>query len=151
MADEGAGTAPNEAQEIEQGTAAAAAGDAPARPAGEGSGGKQDGTGLLLPLARIKKMMKEGDDVKIVSADASWAVARATELFLQELALKAHASMADSSRKTLEYKDVAAVVKNWSALDFLSEVLPPKVRVGDVREQLQKQLDEYLPRVINDD
>jgi len=28
------------------------------------------------------------------------------ELFLQELALKAHASMADSSRKTLEYKDV---------------------------------------------
>jgi len=47
MADEGAGTAPNEAQEIEQGTAAAAAGDAPARPAGEGSGGKQDGTGLV--------------------------------------------------------------------------------------------------------
>lgn len=32
----------------------------------------------LLPLARIKKMMKEAQDVKIVSAEASWAVARAT-------------------------------------------------------------------------
>jgi hypothetical protein len=31
----------------------------------------------LLPLARIKKMMKDVQDVKIVAADASWAVARA--------------------------------------------------------------------------
>lgn len=47
MAEEGAATAPNEAQDAEQGPAAAAAGDAPSRPAGEGSGGKQDGTGLV--------------------------------------------------------------------------------------------------------
>jgi hypothetical protein len=32
----------------------------------------------LLPLARIKKMMKEAEDVKTVATDASWAVARAT-------------------------------------------------------------------------
>lgn len=32
----------------------------------------------LLPLARVRKMMKEAPDVKIVSAEASWAVARAT-------------------------------------------------------------------------
>jgi hypothetical protein len=32
----------------------------------------------LVPLARVKKMMKEVPDVKIVAADASWLVARAT-------------------------------------------------------------------------
>lgn len=32
----------------------------------------------LVPLARVKKMMKEVQDVKIVAADASWLVARAT-------------------------------------------------------------------------
>lgn len=32
----------------------------------------------LLPLARVKKMMKEAEDVKTVATDASWAVARAT-------------------------------------------------------------------------
>lgn len=111
----------------------------------------------LLPLARVKKMMKEAEDVKTVATDASWAVARATvscgrrclqtascrsccstppgaaltnangaevhthpafcvvsrpfprlqEVFLQELAARAHAVMAaDSSRKGLEYRDV---------------------------------------------
>lgn len=29
--------------------------------------------------------------------------------------------------------------------------VPPKVKVSDVREQLQKQLDEVKPRCLNDD
>lgn len=32
-----------------------------------------------------------------------------------------------------------------------AEVVPPKVKVADVREQLQKQLDEHTPRCLNDD
>lgn len=32
----------------------------------------------VVPLARVKKMMKETQDVKIIAADASWLVARAT-------------------------------------------------------------------------
>lgn len=134
---------PHEQQHAAEGAAADAAGSA---------GKQQEGTGLLLPLARIKKMMKEADDVKTVATDASWAVARATEVFLQELAVRAHAVMAaDSSRKGLEYRDVAAVVQEWAAVDFLRGAVPPKVKVSDVREQLQKQLDEVTPRCLNDD
>jgi hypothetical protein len=29
--------------------------------------------------------------------------------------------------------------------------VPPKVKVSDVREQLQKQLDEVTPKCLNDD
>lgn len=32
-----------------------------------------------------------------------------------------------------------------------AEVVPPKVKVADVRDQLQKQLDEHTPRCLNDD
>lgn len=39
----------------------------------------------------------------------------------------------------------------FTCLCFCAEVVPAKVKVVDVREQLQKTLDEFTPRCLNDD
>lgn len=43
----------------------------------------------LLPLARIKKIMKLDEDVKMISAEAPLLFAKATEIFIHELTLRA--------------------------------------------------------------
>ncbi|KAF6255511.1 hypothetical protein COO60DRAFT_1534611 [Scenedesmus sp. NREL 46B-D3] len=127
------------AQEI-----AAAAADA--APSVDGSGkSARDTHNLVIPLAKVKRMMREHADVKSISADANFVLARATELFLQEVAGRAHEVMLqDEQRKgnTLDYKDVAAVVHSWDALDFLHEVVPQKVSAASVLARLQQEQQE---------
>eukprot|EP00878_Enallax_costatus_P031182 GHUV01034076.1.p3 GENE.GHUV01034076.1~~GHUV01034076.1.p3 ORF type:complete len:110 (+),score=32.90 GHUV01034076.1:182-511(+) len=82
-----------------------------AAPSGGGQPSKEkDSTGLILPLARVKRIMREGaEDVKNIATEANYVLGRAAELFLQELAVRAHAAMQqDVKRKAnmLDYKDV---------------------------------------------
>merc|ERR1740129_63143 len=42
-----------------------------------------------LPLARIKRIMKSDEDVRMISAEAPVVLARACELFVLELTLRA--------------------------------------------------------------
>lgn len=125
---------------------AAASAAADAAPSGGGSGkSARDTHGLVLPLAKVKRMMREHADVKTISADANFVLTRATELFLQEVAGRAHAVMLqDEQRKgnILDYKDVAAVVHSWDALDFLHEVVPKKVSAASVLERQQRELEQ---------
>ena len=88
----------------------------------------------MLPLARIKRIIKSEGDVKAVSSEASFAVARAAvsirlpfnlsvpnmlmicmyaitlaalqELLLEELARRANVQMQSQHRSTLQYKVV---------------------------------------------
>lgn len=57
----------------------------------------------LLPLARIKKMMKDVQDVKMIAADASWAVARAA--VSAPPLLVDHYCQGDTAKDTLPQKD----------------------------------------------
>ncbi|KAK9891554.1 hypothetical protein WA026_015515 [Henosepilachna vigintioctopunctata] len=43
----------------------------------------------VLPLARIKKIMKLDEDVKMISAEAPLLFAKAAEIFIHELTLRA--------------------------------------------------------------
>ncbi|WIA16283.1 hypothetical protein OEZ85_012987 [Tetradesmus obliquus] len=126
--------------------AAAAAAVADAAPSGGASGkAARDTHGLILPLAKVKRMMREAADVKTISADANFVLTRATELFLQEVAGRAHEVMLqDEQRKsnTLDYKDVAAVVHSWDALDFLHEVVPTKVSAASVLARVQQEQEQ---------
>jgi len=45
-----------------------------------------------LPLARIKKIMKLDEDVKMISAEAPMLFAKAAEIFIHELTLRAWVS-----------------------------------------------------------
>lgn len=57
-----------------------------------------------LPLARIKKIMKLDDEVKMISAEAPILFAKASELFIQEVTVRAWLHTEDNKRRTLQKK-----------------------------------------------
>jgi nuclear transcription factor Y gamma len=78
-----------------------------------------------LPLARIKKIMKSDEDVRMISAEAPVLFAKACELFVLELTLRAWAAAEEARRRTLQRSDVAAAVHRTEVFDFLVDVVPP--------------------------
>ncbi|GBF96186.1 nuclear transcription factor Y subunit C [Raphidocelis subcapitata] len=77
-----------------------------------------------LPLARIKKIMKSDEDVRMISAEAPCLFAKACELFILQLSLKAWLHAAAAKRRTLQRSDVAAVIHGTHTLDFLQDIVP---------------------------
>lgn len=59
----------------------------------------------VLPLARIKKIMKLDEDVKMISAEAPLLFAKAAEIFIHELTLRAWIHTEDNKRRTLQVSE----------------------------------------------
>lgn len=63
-----------------------------------------------LPLARIKKIMKLDEDVKMISAEAPMLFAKAAEIFIHELTMRAWIHTEDNKRRTLQRNDIAMAI-----------------------------------------
>ncbi|KAE9611945.1 hypothetical protein Lal_00048880 [Lupinus albus] len=61
-----------------------------------------------LPLARIKKIMKADEDVRMISAEAPVIFSRAYEMFILELTLSSWNHTEENKRITLGKNDIAA-------------------------------------------
>ncbi|CAD6247015.1 unnamed protein product [Miscanthus lutarioriparius] len=81
-----------------------------------------------LPLARIKKIMKADADVKMVAAEAPAVFARACEMFILELTLRAWLHAEGARRRTLQRGDVTAAIHSTEAYDFLTDIVPEEER-----------------------
>ncbi|KAK4535359.1 hypothetical protein CDCA_CDCA04G1384 [Cyanidium caldarium] len=77
----------------------------------------------LLPLARIKKIIKSDEDVRMISAEAPVLFAKACELFIHELTLRAWAQTVESRRRTLQRSDVSAAIQKTDVFDFLIDII----------------------------
>ncbi|XP_073053318.1 nuclear transcription factor Y subunit C-3-like [Primulina eburnea] len=77
-----------------------------------------------LPLARIKKIMKADEDVRMISAEAPVLFARACELFILELTLCAWNHTEENKRRTLQRNDIAAAITRTDIFDFLIDIVP---------------------------
>jgi len=77
-----------------------------------------------LPLARIKKIMKSDDEVRMISAEVPVLFSKACELFILELTLRAWAHTSDTNRRTLQRNDVADAILEGEGLDFLVDIVP---------------------------
>ncbi|XP_026461569.1 nuclear transcription factor Y subunit gamma-like [Ctenocephalides felis] len=95
-----------------------------------------------LPLARIKKIMKLDDDVKMISAEAPMLFAKAAEIFINELTLRAWTHTEDNKRRTLQRSDIAMAVTINDQFDFLIDIVP--------RDEIkpQKPREEGVSRVL---
>ncbi|KAL2504372.1 Nuclear transcription factor Y subunit C-2 [Abeliophyllum distichum] len=78
----------------------------------------------LLPLARIKKIMKSDEEVKMISADTPILFAKACEIFIMELTLRAWMNTEDNKRRTMQRFDVAKAIRDEELLDFLTYIVP---------------------------
>mmetsp|Transcript_15990 Transcript_15990/g.34583 ORF Transcript_15990/g.34583 Transcript_15990/m.34583 type:complete len:311 (+) Transcript_15990:61-993(+) len=78
----------------------------------------------LLPLARIKKIMKSDEDVRMISAEAPVLFAKACEMFIVELTLRAWAQTEEAKRRTLQRSDISLAIQKTDIFDFLIDIVP---------------------------
>ncbi|XP_049359339.1 nuclear transcription factor Y subunit C-1-like [Solanum verrucosum] len=74
---------------------------------------------LLLPPNRIKKIMKTDKDVRMIAAESPVLLAKACELFIQELTLRSWLNAQENHRRILKKDDVTDVIMQTDTLDFL--------------------------------
>jgi nuclear transcription factor Y gamma len=88
-----------------------------------------------LPLARIKRIMKSDEDVRMISAEAPVLFAKACELFICDLTIRSYAYTAEDKgkRRTLTREDVCLAVQQTDVYDFLVAVLMPGASVTRAR------------------
>ena len=94
----------------------------------------------LLPLARVRKIMKYDDEVTNVREEAVVAVARAAELFLEYLVEETYREASRQARhavKRLTYADLSRTVREIEALHFLADIVPERRRVRDILSFVQ--------------
>jgi nuclear transcription factor Y, gamma len=72
-----------------------------------------------LPLARIKRIMKSDEDVRMISAEAPVLFAKACEIFILELTLRSWCFSEKSKRRTLQKDDIEAAIQDTPIFDFL--------------------------------
>jgi nuclear transcription factor Y gamma len=77
-----------------------------------------------LPLARIKRIMKSDEDVRMISAEAPVLFAKACEMFVLELSLRAWFVSEKSKRKTLQREDIEYAIRQTEIFDFLAGLQP---------------------------
>ena len=77
-----------------------------------------------LPLARIKKIMKSDEDVRMISAEAPVLFAKACEFFILEMTLRAWHIAEENNRRTLTRQDISDAVNRTEVWDFLADTVP---------------------------
>ncbi|GAB9463847.1 hypothetical protein Gpo141_00001293 [Globisporangium polare] len=111
-----------------------------------------------LPLARIKKIMKTDEDVRMISAEAPVLFAKACEMFILELSLRAWIHTEENKRRTLQRNDIAMAITKTDVFDFLIDIVPrddiKPAKKGTTdpqliyQQQLQQQQAAMLQQII---
>lgn len=79
---------------------------------------------LKLPLARIKRLMKVEENVKMVASEVPVLFSLVAEVFIEELTLRAWMSTEDGKRKILQAGDISFAAKTSPMYDFLVHIVP---------------------------
>ncbi|ORZ15766.1 histone-fold-containing protein [Absidia repens] len=100
-----------------------------------------------LPLARIKKVMKTDQDVKMISAEAPILFAKGCEIFITELTKRAWVHAEENKRRTLQRSDIATAISKTDMCDFLIDIVPreeaSKASSSAVYDQQQNYANYY--------
>ncbi|XP_060204404.1 nuclear transcription factor Y subunit C-1-like [Lycium barbarum] len=78
-----------------------------------------------LPLARIKKVMKSDEDVRMnmISAEAPIFLAKACELFILELTIRSWLRAEENNHRILQKSDIETAIAQDDTFDFLFDVI----------------------------
>jgi nuclear transcription factor Y, gamma len=76
-----------------------------------------------LPLARIKRIMKSDEDVRMISAEAPVLLAKACEYFILDVSIRSWNYSQLHKRRTLQKEDVREAIQRTDIFDFLVDVI----------------------------
>ncbi|WVW86373.1 hypothetical protein I302_108419 [Kwoniella bestiolae CBS 10118] len=135
--DEGEGEGEGEGDEsrIEKPTTAKKASSKPRQSLAE----KQLGT-TIFPLSRVKKIIKADKELDNMSSEAVFMTAVATEYFIKHFMEEGYTKARLEKRKTVNYKDMAAVVARSEEFDFLKDVIPQPINLSEALERRKQKL-----------
>ncbi|KAF2121661.1 hypothetical protein BDV96DRAFT_564682 [Lophiotrema nucula] len=96
---------------------------------------------VSLPLARVQKIISADPDHLHVSKNASFAIALATEMFIQHLATTTHnvVKAERKPRRNLQYRDVSSAVAKTDNLEFLVDVVPKTVTYKEFKKRKEEK------------
>merc|ERR1712098_398805 len=78
----------------------------------------------ILPLSKIKKIMKSDEEVEAVSQNAPIIFAELCELFIKELTIRSWEITKENNRNTLTRNDITTCITNTDTYDYLIDILP---------------------------
>ncbi|KAF1928077.1 uncharacterized protein M421DRAFT_421260 [Didymella exigua CBS 183.55] len=92
---------------------------------------------VSLPLARVQKIIQADPERLTVTKNASFAIALATEMFVQHLSITTHnvVKTERKPRRNIQYRDVSGAVSRTDNLEFLVDVVPKTVQYGAYRKR----------------
>ena len=79
---------------------------------------------VKLPVARIKKIMKTDEDVRMISIEAPILFSKACELFIMDLAYKVSFYARWNQKTVIDKMDLALAVSESESHDFLIDLIP---------------------------
>lgn len=94
-------------------------GPQPSAIAAKVSAGNETARMSQLPLSRIKALMKLNPDFGYASAEATFLMCKATELFVESLTRESFVYTKEARKKTVQRKDVDKAIESVDALMFL--------------------------------
>lgn len=107
-----------------------------------------------LPLARIKKVMKTDEEVKMISAEAPILFAKGCDIFITELTMRAWIHAEENKRRTLQKSDIAAALQKSDMFDFLIDIVPreeekpKKKHVHHQRQQKSESPEQMIEHQV---
>ncbi|KAK3260182.1 hypothetical protein CYMTET_30846 [Cymbomonas tetramitiformis] len=104
-----------------------------------------EGEDLILPLARVKRIARLDEDVRMIKPDALRLIAKSTELFLEAVVAEALKVTKRKKRKTVVHSDLEMAVLTDGRMNFVSDLItrcrPQKLakeNTGDVTSSQDK-------------
>ncbi|XP_004580803.2 chromatin accessibility complex protein 1 [Ochotona princeps] len=97
---------------------------------------------VSLPLSRIRVIMKSSPEVSSINQEALVLTAKATELFVQHLAICSYGHGGAQDKKALTYGDLASITQQSDALQFLTDILPKKILASKYLKMLKERREE---------
>jgi nuclear transcription factor Y, gamma len=101
---------------------------------------------LNLPLARIKRLMKVEEGVRMVASEVPVLFSIVTEKFIEELTLRAWIHTEENKRRILQKSDLTAAVKTSEMYDFLIYIIPKNDLPQGFNQVLSKEGQAFVPR-----
>ncbi|WUR03462.1 CCAAT-binding factor complex subunit HapE [Vairimorpha necatrix] len=96
---------------------------------------------VILPLARIKRLMKVEEGVRMVAQEVPIIFSLVAEKFVEELTLRAWINTEESKRRILQIGDISVAVKTSEMFDFLVYVVP-RCEMNNVFDRMLSSSDK---------
>ncbi|KAJ7430629.1 hypothetical protein FB451DRAFT_1322985 [Mycena latifolia] len=92
----------------------------------------------LLPVSKVQHIIKADKDIAIVAKEATFLICCAAEEFIKRFGEAAMALAEREKRTTLQYKDIATVVRKADEFLFLEEIIPWTMPEAPVKRKVKE-------------